>query len=165
MDAILRWGGHASLSPTTMRECRVLDYWWQKFEHVSGERLVSGKGLQNILEALCFIEGEDINHGLSPQDISKKALEKSDKLCEETLDIFCGLLGVVAGNLALTLGAKGGVYIGGGIVPKLGSFFESSSFRERFEGKGRLYDYLKDVPVFVIKTKHPALIGISQAFK
>lgn len=158
-------GGHVSLSPTTQRECRILDYWWGKFEHVSGERLISGRGLQRILEALCFIEGVDIEHGLSPQDISQKALEKSDELCEEALDIFCGFLGVVAGNLALTLGAKGGIYIGGGIVPKLGNFFENSSFRESFDAKGRLHDYLKDIPVFVIKTKNPALLGISQAFE
>ena len=158
-------GGHVSISPTTQRECRILDYWWEQFDHVSSERLISGSGLQNILEALCFIDGREIKHGLSPKDITQKALDQSDSLCEEALDIFCEILGGVAGNLALTLGAKGGIYIGGGIVPKLGSFFENSSFRESFDEKGRMYDYLKDIPVFVIKTKHPALIGISQAFE
>jgi len=101
---------------------------------------------------------------ITPYGISKCAIENSEPQCEETLDVFSGLLGGVAGNLALTLGAKGGIYIGGGIVPKLGGYFDESPFRERFDAKGRFSKYLKDIPVFVIQTECPALIGIKQVF-
>ena len=158
-------GGHVSLSPTTKKECQILDFCWQQYQHVSAERLISGSGLKKILEALCSIKGVKAKPELSPKDISKMAMNQTDELCVEALDIFCGLLGTVAGNLALTLGAKGGVYIGGGIIPKLGGFFENSSFREKFEAKGRFNDYLKEIPVFVIQSKHPALLGISRAFE
>ena len=102
------------------------------------------------------------NPNFTALEISKHAVSNTNPQCKETLDVFTGLLGVVAGNLALTLGAKGGVYIGGGIVPKLGDFFERSPFRQRFEAKGRFQNYLKEIPVFVIKSKYPALIGIKQ---
>lgn len=158
-------GGHVSLSPTNKRECQVLEVCWQKYQHVSAERLISGIGLQTLYEAICELDQVTAKTGLSPEEISEHALNQTDKQCSETLEIFCALLGVVAGNLALTLGAKGGIYIGGGIIPKLGCYFESSPFRDRFESKGRFKDYLKDIPVFVIRSKHPALIGISQVFE
>jgi glucokinase len=78
-----------------------------------------------------------------------------------TVDMFCAMLGTVAGNLALTLGATGGVYIGGGIVPRLGDAFARSAFRTRFEAKGRFRDYLARVPTWVITAEHPAFIGVS----
>jgi len=81
------------------------------------------------------------------------------------VDLFCGWLGNVAGNLALTLGARGGVYIGGGIVPRFGGYFAASPFRQRFEAKGRYAPFLATLPVFVITAKYPALIGCVQAFE
>ncbi len=158
-------GGHVSISPTTKKECQILELCWEKNQHVSAERLVSGRGLQRILRALRQIEGENPASNLSPKDISQNAIDQTDDLCVEALDIFCGLLGTVAGNLALTLGAQGGIYIGGGIIPKLGQFFENSSFREKFEAKGRFSNYLNEIPVFIIQAKHPALLGISRAFE
>jgi len=158
-------GGHVSLSPTTKRESQILEVCWQTYEHVSAERLISGSGLQRLYEAICQLDKVIAKPKISPQDISQQAISQTDPQCKESLDIFCGLLGVVAGNLALTLGAKGGIYIGGGIIPKLGCYFDNSPFRERFESKGRFKDYLKDIPVFIIKSKHPALIGISQVFE
>ncbi|MEB8433758.1 glucokinase [Cocleimonas sp. KMM 6892] len=157
-------GGHVSLSPTTQRECQILETCWKEFQHVSAERLISGSGLQRLYLAICELDQVDAKPDLTPKDISQYALDQTNKQCEETLEVFCALLGVVAGNLALTLGAKGGIYIGGGIIPKLGSYFDNSLFRERFESKGRFKDYLKDIPVFVIKSEHPALVGISQVF-
>jgi len=157
-------GGHISLSPTSKRECQILETCWKEFEHVSAERLISGSGLQRLYRVICELDQVDAKTDLKPRDISQHAINQTDKQCSEALDVFCALLGVVAGNLALTLGAKGGIYIGGGIIPKLESYFENSSFRERFESKGRFKDYLKDIPVFVIKSEHPALVGISQAF-
>ena len=98
-------------------------------------------------------------------EISRQAITRADPCCEETLRIFCGLLGSVAGNLVLTLGAFGGVYIGGGIVPSLGSYFEGSAFRERFEAKGRFRNQLSQVPAYVVHSSNPTLLGIGQAFK
>ncbi|MCL4110478.1 UNVERIFIED_CONTAM: hypothetical protein GTU68_022360, partial [Idotea baltica] len=158
-------GGHVSLSPTNKRQAQILEVCWNKYQHVSAERLISGSGLQRIYEAICHLDQVTMDITLSPQNISRHALDKSNKQCEETLDVFTAMLGVVAGNLALTLGAKGGIYIGGGIIPKLGEYFEKSPFREHFEAKGRFNQYLKNIPVFVIKSKHPALIGIKQAFE
>lgn len=81
--------------------------------------------------------------------------------CDEVLETFCGMLGTVAANLAVTLGAQGGIYIGGGIVPRLGERFARSSFRRRFEAKGRFADYLAQVPTWVITAPYPAFIGVS----
>jgi len=84
---------------------------------------------------------------------------------EEAVGIFCGILGAIAGNLALTLGARGGVFIGGGIVPKLGDYFTKSTFRARFEHNSRFGQYLAEIPTYVICSKYPALIGAAVAVK
>ena len=157
-------GGHVSISPRTKRECQVIEIVWQQYPHVSAERLISGSGLQKILDAICQLDGISKKPNFTPKEISEKAINQTDEQCIKALDMFCSLFGVIAGNLALTIGAKGGVYIGGGIIPQLGNYFENSPFRKQFEDKGRFNDYLKEIPVFVIHSKHPALIGISQAF-
>ena len=156
-------GGHVSVCPANERECDILKTCWKQYDHVSAERLVSGMGLQNLYRAICELEGVDAE-ALSPAEISTRATDNTDPQCSEALATFCGLLGSVAANLVLTLGAFGGVYVGGGIVPRLGSYFETSPFRERFEAKGRFRGYLEQVPAFVIQAKHPALLGIGQAF-
>ncbi len=95
-------------------------------------------------------------------EITRRALAGEDARCRETVQMFCGWLGNVAGNLALTLGARGGVYIGGGIVPRLGEYFAISPFRTCFEAKGRFRNFLTAIPVYVITAKYPALIGCVQ---
>jgi glucokinase len=155
-------GGHVSLSPGNTRECAILQHCWKLYEHVSAERFISGMGLQNLYKAVCNLESVAIQD-LSPADISKRGQARSDDQCAEALAVFCGLLGSVAGDLVLTLGAYGGVYIGGGIVPRLGGYFETSPFRERFEAKGRFREHLTKVPAYVITAKNPALSGIGQA--
>lgn len=157
-------GGHVTLSPTSSRESQILEECWKQYSHVSAERLISGGGMQLLYKTLCQIEGIKPEELLA-KEISKRAIDKTDKQCIEALEVFCSLLGVVAGNLALTLGAKGGIYIGGGIIPKLGVYFENSRFREQFDAKGRFHEYLKEIPVFVIHSKHPALLGISQEYQ
>lgn len=156
-------GGHVSISPANERECDILKLCWSKFSHVSAERLVSGMGLQNLYQTICQLEQTEARP-LQPAEISSLGRSDSDPHCAEALAIFCALLGSVAGDLVLTLGAFRGLYIGGGIVPKLGKYFETSDFRQRFEAKGRFRPHLEQVPVFVINTKNPALFGISQAF-
>ena len=156
-------GGHSTVSPSNEREVDILKVCWKQYPHVSAERLVSGMGLQNLYSAICELENAE-PECLSPREISVLGISNANPHCAEALDTFCGLLGSVAGDLALTLGAYRGVYIGGGIVPQLGSYFEQSSFRKRFEAKGRFQQHLAEVPVFVINAENPALYGIGEAF-
>jgi len=156
-------GGHVSLAPGNEREIAVLKQLWRRFEHVSAERVLSGPGLLNLYTAIC--ELDNVTATLSePAEITQHAVNNSNAQCVETLQMFCGLLGSVAGNLVLTLGATNAVYVGGGIVPRLGEYFAQSPFRQRFEAKGRYVEYLRAVPVYVINTEQPAFIGLAQSF-
>ncbi len=156
-------GGHVSLAPGTTREVAVLETLWQRFEHVSAERVLSGPGLVNLYGAVCELEGVPVKpHEAS--EISDQGMKGSCRICAETLQLFCALLGSVAGNLVLTLGATQALFIGGGIVPRLGEYFARSDFRQRFEGKGRYVNYLKPVPVYVINSAQPAFVGLVQSF-
>jgi glucokinase len=158
--ALCSEGGHVTFSPANEKEVAVLQYAWREFEHVSAERLLSGAGLELIYRALADKAGMP-DERLAAPDIARRALEGTCPLCDETIDMFCGMLGTVAGNLAVTLGAQGGIYIGGGIVPRLGERFAKSPFRRRFEHKGRFVAYLAQVPTFVITAKYPAFVGVS----
>ena len=156
-------GGHVTLSSFDPEEAAVLDWLHQVWGHASAERALSGAGLENLYLALSALGGQARPPLAAPQ-ITERALLADDQLCVKALTMFCGLLGSVAGNLALTLGARGGVYIGGGIVPRLGTWFDRSPFRERFENKGRFRDYLRAIPTWTLITEvSPALIGASRA--
>ncbi|MYM32577.1 glucokinase [Duganella sacchari] len=153
-------GGHATFAPMNEREIDILRYARRYHEHVSSERLVSGIGLSLVYRALCErarVEPQNLSTG----DIMDRGLHRLDPVCEETLLAFCEMLGTVAGNVALTLGAKGGIYIGGRIVLKMSDFFERSGFRARFEQKGRFSDYLAHIPTYVITEKNLVLSGMS----
>jgi glucokinase len=151
-------GGHATMAPATDREGAVLDRMRRHFDHVSAERALSGPGLVNLYNTLAVIDGVPAK-GYSAAQITDLAIRAEDPLCVETTTMFCAMLGTMAGDLALTLGARGGVYIGGGIVPKLGQTFLDSPFRERFETKGRLRSYLEPIPTFVVTHPLPAFLG------
>lgn len=153
-------GGHVTFSPANELEVAVLQYAWREFEHVSAERFLSGAGVELIHRALTHVQGGPAE-ALSAPEISRRALAGECALSSQVLDVFCGMLGTVAGNLAVTLGAQGGVYIGGGIVPRLGERFASSPFRSRFEQKGRFASYLAQVPTYVITAEYPAFLGVS----
>jgi len=150
-------GGHVAFSPSNAREQAILAHCWTKWDHVSAERLISGPGLATIHEALCAIDGAAADT-LEPAQIVERGLA-GDTRCAEVLDLFCGMLGTMAANVAVTLCARGGVYIGGGVVPRLGEFFARSSFRARFENKGRFSDFCRQIPVYVIHAPYPALAG------
>lgn len=152
-------GGHVSFAPADERELCVLQYAWRKYPHVSAERLVSGPGLELCHAALAEAAGQP--GGLTAPEIGARALAGSDALCVEALTCFCAMLGTVAADLAVTLGAFGGIYIGGGIVPRLGEFLDRSPFRARFEAKGRMSAYLAQVPTYVITAEHPAFLGVA----
>lgn len=156
-------GGHVTLGSTTQRESAVLGLLHEWHGHVSAERAVCGQGLVDIHSALLQLDGEP---GLQwpAATITEAALAGRDTRCTEALCLFCAFLGIAAGNLALTLGARGGVYVGGGIVPRLGRWFAGSAFRARFEAKGRFASYLQAVPVYVIDTpRSPAFLGAAEA--
>lgn len=152
-------GGHATFSPADEKEVAILEYCWRTHSHVSAERLVSGPGIELIYRALAAQHGQDDIETMGTPEITKRALDGSDPLCVETIDCFCGMLGTVASNVALTVGALGGVYIGGGIVPRLGEYFFTSPFRARFEAKGRFAGYLSEIPTLVITASYPAFYG------
>jgi glucokinase len=147
-------GGHVSFAPVTKQEMKILQALWEEFGHVSAERLLSGPGLELIHRALS-------GQRLPAPEITSRALDGSSIVCRETVETFCAVLGSVAGNVALTLGATGGMYIAGGIVPRLGALFTGSRFRERFEGKGRLSSYLARIPTWLVTEEYPALRGVA----
>jgi len=154
-------GGHVNFGPRDEREMDILKFAWKSLDHVSYERLISGPGLELIYRALADRNGVANAEPLLAPAITQRALESGDKLCLETLEVFCGLLGTAAANLAVTLGSLGGIYIGGGIVPRLGEYFDRSPFRERFEDKGRFRDYVSAIPTFVITAEHATFKGAS----
>ena len=151
-------GGHATMAPATDRESAVLDRMRRHFDHVSAERALSGPGLVNLYNTLAELDGVPAQ-GFTAAQITDLAIRAADPLCVETTRMFCTMLGTMAGNLALTLGARGGVYIGGGIVPRLGQTFVQSPFREGFEAKGRFQAYLAAIPTFVVIHPLPAFLG------
>jgi len=156
-------GGHVSLAPVDAREQAVLQRLIARFGHASAERALSGPGLVNLYDAVCGLAGQT-PQALDAAGVMAGARGGRDPACAEALELFFAFLGSVAGNLALTLGARGGVYIGGGIVPRLLPELERSSFRERFEAKGRFRDYLRAMPVWVIRSEvSPALAGAARA--
>ena len=156
-------GGHVSLAPANAREDKVVAALRDKFGHASAERALSGMGLVNLYEALCSIDGVAAK-ALDPAGVTGAATAGSDPHCVEAVEIFFAFLGSVAGNLALTLGSRGGMYIGGGIVPRLGDWIDRSTFRERFVAKGRFRDYLDGIPTWLIHAEtSPALIGAANA--
>jgi glucokinase len=153
-------GGHATMSAATDREAAVLGHMRSRFDHVSAERVLSGPGLVNLYNTIAEIDGVPaVAH--TPAQITDPAADERDPLCREAVALFCAMLGTIAGNLALTIGARGGVYIAGGIVPKLGERFGASAFRQRFEDKGRMRPYLAAIPTFVITHPVPAFVGLA----
>jgi glucokinase len=156
-------GGHTSFAPRDEREMAILRYALKHFDHVSFERLLSGPGLELIYRALADRQGTvtDATQPLTAPEITRRALEQQDPLCTETLEVFCAVLGTAAADLAVTLGAFGGVYIGGGIVPRLGEYFDRSSFRSRFEDKGRFRAYVAAIPTFVVTAEQATFKGAS----
>jgi glucokinase len=157
-------GGHVSLTASTQHEFAAIQQLQKRYGHVSAERVISGAGLVDLYHALCDLKEGHGREITTPAEVLERAHEVPTSTANEALAMFCGFLGSVAGDLALTLGARGGIYIGGGIVPRMGERFASSPFRERFEAKGRFKKYLHDVPTWVIHSPvSPALQGASEA--
>jgi len=155
-------GGHVNFAPADEREFAILQYAWREWPHVSNERILSGPGMELVYRALAERNGVQATAPVrTAAEIVSCALEENEPLCLEVLECFAGMLGGAAANLAVTLGAFGGIFIGGGIVPRIAPWFATSPFRARFEAKGRFTDYLAQIPTYVIMTPNPALRGVS----
>ena len=164
--AIAGEGGHVTLAAQTESEYRVIELIRQRYGHVSAERVLSGQGLVDLYLALRQLQKQQPIDVAGAAEITAWALQDKDPLALQSIDMFAGFLGSVTGDLALTLGARGGVYLGGGIVPRWLGWFETSQFRERFEAKGRFNAYLKDIPVWVINAaESPALLGAARSLQ
>lgn len=151
-------GGHVTMAAATAREAAVLDLMRERYDHVSAERVLSGPGLVNLYAALCELANVPAAP-FRPAQITSPRVWEEDARAREATEMFCAMLGTVAGNLALTFAARGGVFVAGGIVPRLGVFFAQSEFRARFEAKGRFRSYLAAIPTYVITRPLPALVG------
>ena len=155
-------GGHVSLAAQDEHEARLIGVLRERFGHVSAERVLSGPGLGHLHQALARLQGATVP-ALEPAAITERALAGSDTLCVQTLDQFCRFLGSFAGDLALTLGARGGICIAGGIVPRITDYLAASEFRARFEAKGRFREWLQEIPCRVIAHPWPALVGLAHS--
>jgi len=158
-DLVATEGGHVSFAPTSRREHQVWEFLGGYQQHVCVENILSGSGIVNIYHAL-----SGTRTSISPDEISQRALAGTDPVSSETIDIFCDVFGSVAGNVALTHGARGGIYLGGGILPKLLPLFQRDHFIERFDDKGIMSDYVKAVPIRLITSEYPALTGAAVWF-
>jgi glucokinase len=156
-------GGHATLAPASPLEMEILQVLWKKYTHVSAERVVSGMGIPLLYHALCAIAGTPPEPGTdNAASVVALADAATGTPANQTLSVFSKLLGGVAGNVALTFGSTGGLYIGGGVVGKLGHHFDIDGFRERFLGKGRFAAYLEAIPNYLILADQPAFIGAAR---
>lgn len=158
--AVTTEGGHVTMPAIEPREFALFEWLKKtKYHHISAERVVSGKGIVNIYQAICGVDGLSLPDK-TPEEITTAGLNGTCKVSMEVLDLFCHFLGVVSGNLALSYGAGGGLYIAGGIVPQLGDYFTHSRFRESFLAKGRFREYLERIPSFVVTHPFPGLEGL-----
>jgi glucokinase len=155
-------GGHVSVCACCDREADIIAMTRRTYPHVSAERLLSGMGLENLYRAIAQLERAE-PESLTAAQVAERGLAAQDRFCGEALETFCAIMGSIAGNLALTLGARGGLYIGGGIVPRLGDYFARSAFRKAFESKGRFGAYVTPIPAYVIREGNPALLGAAMA--
>jgi len=154
-------GGHIAFAPTDEVEIEILRALTERFGRVSVERILSGPGMEDLHVILGEIDGRKVED-LPAKQITERGVA-GDACCRITIDRFCGILGSTAGDLALALGARGGVFIAGGIAPRVIDLLEAGPFRERFEAKGRFVDYMKSIPTHVILHPHTALIGAAVA--
>lgn len=148
------------MAATTDEEEYVLGALRQKHGHVSAERAISGPGLVNIYTALAERDGQ-MSESLSPKEICARALEDPGSCAGATVEMFCQFLGTMAANVALSYDARGGVYLAGGIIGKLGAAFSETAFRHRFEDKGRYTTYVSHIPTFKVSHPFPALIALA----
>jgi glucokinase len=161
-------GGHASFAPSSASDSELLKAAWDLgLQHVCWEDFLSGTGLPLLYQCVCHTHGYDFQTK-TPADITNGALKLRDEACVATLLAFCDLLGSAAGDLALMTGARGGVYIKGGVLDRVQEtdpqFLAASNFRTRFEAKGAYSGYLQSIPTWFMTAEQLALRGCAAAF-
>lgn len=154
-------GGHRDLTATNNQEWAIVDRMGRELEHVSAERVLSGPGLVNLYRTICAIDGAPYKD-IGPDGVVALSASAEGIQASKATDLFSGWLGGFAGDLALTFGATGGVFLGGGVVPKMGDTFKIDRFVDRFLDKGRFRDYLEPIPVRLLVDPYVALIGLGQ---
>ncbi|MCY4220514.1 MAG: glucokinase [Thiotrichales bacterium] len=153
-------GGHRTLAAHDAREWAIVTALAKRFGHASAERALSGPGIEATWKAIAAIDGKRCECDKTAAEIAADAFAGRDPIAQETIAVFTGFLGSVAGDLALTLGARAGVFIAGGIVPGWGERFDARRFLERFRAKGRFRSWLSVIPVHVVTRPHPGLVGV-----
>lgn len=151
-------GGHCNFAPGNSREIAILEHLRKDHDHVSVEHLLCGQGLVRIYRAITAIEGK-ATQDYSPADINNKGQSGEDPMCRAALEQFCEMLGSTAGDKALDLGAQGGVFLGGGISPKIADFIPKTRLLERYLSKGPMGNYVRQIPLNVIAEDSAALVG------
>ncbi|WP_333797776.1 glucokinase [Rheinheimera sp.] len=157
-------GGHTDWTAQNEQEWFIQRYLAAHYGHVSPERLLSGPGIESLYLAIAAYRGLTVEP-MSAADISSHALNGSNELCSAVIAQFFASLGALAGDLALTLSTFGGVYVAGGIVPKLLPLLEQSEFRSRFEAKGRFTDFNRRIATYVVTAEQPGLLGCAVYLK
>ncbi len=150
-------GGHVGFAPTDDFEIEIWRCFARGRERISVERVLSGPGLHELYQAIGDIEGQPAP--LADARAIQAAAEAGDALAGRTLDRFCRILGSTAGDFALALGARAGVYVTGGVAEKLAEELAQGGFRERFEAKGRFVDYMRAIPTWLVTDPYAALVG------
>lgn len=156
-------GGNVTFAACDSREAAIVDILRRQYAHVSTELVLSGPGLVNLYDCLCELAGKPATPS-TPEDITN-LYPGCDPQRREAVALFCAILGSFSGDLAMTLGARGGVYVMGGIVPKIYEIFRHSQFRDRFESKGRYRNYLSAIPTYVVAHPFPAFLGLKTLFR
>lgn len=161
-DILPSEGGHVAFAALDDHEACLLKELRQRYDRVSVERVISGMGLGNLYWANCRLEGYE--RELSAPDISAGA-HAGDPICQRAVADFCAILGSVAGDVALMMGATDGVYISGGILPRLLDLLDEKLFRQRFDDKGRFSEICSEIPLAIVLAEHPGLRGCVEALK
>jgi glucokinase len=158
-------GGHTTFAAASIEEMEILSTAAKQYDHFSNERVVSGPGLVNLYVCFSARRGITLKDRVGANEITRRALANEDPVAVEALDFFVKALGRVAGDTALMMGARGGVYLGGGIQPKVLDFLTKPAFRQAFESKGRLTPFLQPIPVYVMLARDAGLRGAGVALK
>ena len=156
-------GGHVDLPIGSPREAELWQQLYRQLGHVRAEDVLSGSGLLQLYSAICAVDRQAPRLS-SPAEVTAAALA-GDPVAVAVLEQFCCWLGRAAGNNVLTLGARGGVYIVGGVVPRFAEFFLASGFAKSFSDKGRMSDYFDGIPVWLVTAEYPGLMGAGVALQ
>ena len=161
-DILPSEGGHVAFAPLDDHEVALHKELRQRYDRVSVERVLSGMGLANLYWANCRLDGYE--RELSAPDVTAGA-HAGDIYCQRAVRDFCAILGSVAGDVALMIGAHDGVYLSGGILPRLLDILDVDAFRERFNSKGRFTQLCSEIPLAIVLAEHPGLRGCGQALR